>query len=118
MVGQDNVVLTRDALADLLRQVLEEAKKPYIDPDVESRKARDRERLRCEREIAEKARRDYQARCTHLREDGSSAVAWATQSDGITRGVCQHCNRLFVPEDPDYAQVIRIPVRSAHPLFV
>jgi hypothetical protein len=35
--------------------------------------------------------------CSHLREDGTSVIAWATQSDGKNRGVCQHCIAIFSP---------------------
>ncbi len=60
----------------------------------------------------ERVRRERQTSCEHKREDGTSAIAWATQSDGATRGVCQHCNRLIVPNDADYEQLRAMPVKS------
>jgi hypothetical protein len=100
-----------------LLRMIEEMKKPYVDPDQAARKQRDRERLRAERERQESLRQAAQDACPHMREDNTSAIAWMTNSDGITRGVCQRCNALFTPEHPRYMQLIRIPVRSGNVIF-
>ena len=60
--------------------------------------------------------------CSHLREDGTSVIAWAVQSDGITRGVCQHCTTSFSPRREEciddyvfsvYETVRKIPYRKS-----
>jgi hypothetical protein len=45
-------------------------------------------------------------RCTHMRShpySGTARIAWATQSDGITRGVCMGCGCFFSPVEAELA---------------
>jgi hypothetical protein len=102
------------ALGKAIAEGLKEAKR---DPELEARKARDRQRIREERGRQEANQRAIQDNCPHLREDNTSAVAWMRNSDDITRGVCQRCNALFTPEHPEYLRLIRIPTRAAGVIF-
>jgi len=97
-----------------LRTILEDIKRPYVDPEVEARLQRARARIRAQREQSEGERKAREAACPHVRRDGTSTVAWLTTpaSDGITpftRGVCQRCIKLFLPGDPDFARMIAVP---------
>jgi transposase-like protein len=103
--------------ASIIADIVREMKKPYIDPDVQARKERDRQRLRHEEELATAERKERQSNCPHVRQDNTSVIAWMTNSDNVTRGVCQRCNKLFTPEDPDYIKFIRIPTRAAGIVF-
>jgi hypothetical protein len=56
--------------------------------------------------------------CSHLREDMTSCIAWATQSDNKYRGYCCHCGCVFSPIRTEcasqeifekYKEVVRIP---------
>ncbi len=115
---EPTVQITQSALADLLKTAIEEAKKPFNDPELQRRKERDRARIRKERELAEANIKAVQDACTHLRTDNTSCVAWMQNSDGIVRGVCQHCNKLFVPEMGDeYVRMRRVPTMSPGVIF-
>lgn len=74
--------------------------------------------------------------CSHMRShpySGTSRIAWATQSDGITRGTCMHCGCPFSPvasELPDfdgktsprmldwYKRMIGVPMTAAQNDFI
>ena len=106
------LTIRKSDMSELLKAVLEEAKKPYVDPDKVASAERARQRIREQRLMNEQMQHQRQASCPHRREDSTSAIAWATQSDGITRGVCQHCNRLVVPVDADYKELRKVPDRA------
>jgi hypothetical protein len=69
-------------------------------------------------------------RCTHMRAhpySGTSRIAWATQSDGVTRGTCMGCACPFSPiadELPEpfmvewYKRMISVPMTAAQNDFV
>ena len=69
-----------------------------------------RQRLRAQQKEDARIKAWREERCQHMRGNNTSAIAWAMQSDNVTRGVCQHCNALFTPEHPRYAELLRIPV--------
>jgi hypothetical protein len=117
-IMQENANAQAKALMDGMREIADNLRRPPIDPVKEAQHAR-----------AQKAKENAEAsywkqavgrseNCTHLREDMSSAIAWAEQSDTyadypdlcerlkitgtnqmvrITRGTCQHCQTLFSP---------------------
>ena len=111
------VTIGADQLKDILTTVITEAKKPHVDVELQARKARDRERLRAERAANEEARKERESRCPHLREDGTSTIAWHTNSDNVMRGVCQRCNILLQPGHPDYMRMARVPTRGSGIVF-
>ena len=106
-----------------LARVIEEIRKPVHD-EIKEKQA---ERAKATQQASQKAfwaTLEHRAlNCSHLRENGSSCIAWAEQSDtygdypdlceknqlfprGITgaslqahikRGACQHCQTLFSP---------------------
>lgn len=102
---------------EFAKAIAEGIRQGKIDPEMEARKERDRIRLRAERERSEKSRKAKMDACTHLREDNTSTVAWMRNSDEVTRGVCQRCNKLFVPGDPDYDRVVRISTGRAGVIY-
>ena len=99
-------------VAGTVQSVVQELRKP--DPQVEAQKARHRERIRAEREIAEGLRKEREAMCPHRRENNTSTIAWMSTPgpDNIstyTRGVCQRCQRLIQPTDTDFRELLAIP---------
>jgi hypothetical protein len=84
-------------LSSSMKQLVEEIRKPPHDPIKEAQM----ERARKTKEQAEKfyweALSERAMNCTHGREDMTSAIAWAQQSDGKIRGTCQHCQTVFSP---------------------
>ncbi len=108
-----NVVMSPDALKDIVATAIAEARKPYVDPQVEARKQRERQQRIDDIKMMEEAKQTRVKMCNHLREDGTSAIAWIRNSDRIVRGVCQHCNGLFTPEHEDYVRLLRIPTKGA-----
>jgi len=100
-----------DQFLKALATVVSEIRKPPLDPVKEAQKVR-------EKATKEAAEKDYWAKktarkknCTHLRQGGGScAIGWATQSDGVERGHCPHCDQDFGPEDGElYQQLRRMP---------
>ncbi len=104
--GSETIPLT----SDVLKTILEEVKKPYIDPELVARKERDRLRMRDEQKKAIAHKQKVADACGHIREDNTSAIAWMQNSDFVTRGVCQRCNTLFQPGHKDYIRLLKIPV--------
>ena len=100
---------------EAVRELMLDLRKPYVDPEVQAAKDRNRQRVRqaeSRRHEQDQVRWD---RCAHLREDGTSSVAWLRNSDNITRGVCQRCLCPFSPTEPSpevYAKYLRIPTRA------
>jgi hypothetical protein len=109
--------------AEKLAQAIEVARKPPVSEFHEKQQARAHEaKLQ-----AQKAYWEGQVlranSCSHQREDQSSAIAWARQSDGITRGICQHCPALFSPKREEclteeiwsqYKEKLRIPTQRGN----
>ncbi len=105
-----------------LNEAVEAARKPPYDPVKEKQK----ERAIVAKKTAEDgywaAAKDRAHNCTHMRNDLTSAIAWARQSDGVTRGPCMHCGTLFSPIRGEcvsqeifdsYKERIRIPSSRA-----
>ncbi len=90
-----------------LATVVTEIRKPPIDPVMEIRKAREK----ATKETGEKdmwaKQRLAKTNCSHLRQNGTSNIAWATQSDGIERGVCPYCKSVFTPDDGELYRTLR-----------
>jgi hypothetical protein len=109
--------------AEKLAQAIEVARKPPVSEFHEKQQARAHEaKLQ-----AQKAYWEGQIlraeNCSHQREDQSSAIAWARQSDGVTRGICQHCPALFSPRREEclteeiwqqYKEKLRIPTQRGN----
>lgn len=104
--SQEVIALT----PQVLKEILAEVKRPYIDEEAIARKERDRLRLRREQKRAVDYKKKIAEACGHIREDNTSAIAWMQNSDLVTRGVCQRCNSLFQPGNKDYIRLIKIPV--------
>lgn len=94
----------------LMQTVVAEIRKPPVDPVKEVQKARAKEaKEKGEKEFWEK-KALRKKNCLHTRQNGTSNIAWATQSDGIERGYCPYCDSTFTPEDGDlYIQLRKMP---------
>jgi hypothetical protein len=111
---------------EMLKEVLAESRKPSV---LEERKLKEEEAARAKIEANRKKMRESQAEmvaeiqerqdnCPHLKEDGTSAIAWHTYYNGTqpvaTLGCCQHCNRLIKQTDSDFLMLAKIPQRRAY----
>jgi hypothetical protein len=97
----------------------------------EARDQRHRERMRAQQNETMQNKLSKWRRCTHMRShpySGTSRIAWATQSDGYTRGTCMACECPFSPNPselpfPDemkgwYERMIAVPMTAAQNDFV
>ncbi len=103
---EKNATQTKEMIATIVSEI----RKPPFDPVKEVQKKREHEtKERGEKEFWEK-KAARKKNCSHTRQNGTSNIAWATQSDGIERGVCPYCNSDFTPEDGAlYQQLRRMP---------
>lgn len=95
---------------EVLKTVVAEIRKPPVDPVKEVQKAREKEtKARGEKEYWDKIDA-AKKNCAHTRQNGTSNIAWARQSDNVERGFCPYCRSTFTPEDGDlYEQLRRMP---------
>ena len=98
----EQVMVPIENVQAMLQALLAESRKPVIDPIKEQQKARMKEHNRALQKDAHQIKINRFQNCTHMQRPGSiltgcSAIAWATQSDGVVRGFCQHCQTLFSP---------------------
>lgn len=89
-------------------------------------------RLRMRKQLQEDREAQFQRwkNCSHMRShpySGTSRIAWATQSDGVTRGTCMHCACPFSPIASElpypemvewYKRMIAVPMTAAQNDFV
>lgn len=107
---QPKAPFSADELGRAIAEGLREAQR---NPDRERQLEAARQRLRIQQEADQQVKRIREQSCAHLREDGTCCIAWMENSDGITRGVCQRCNTCFDPNHARYAELRRIPTRTA-----
>ena len=104
-------------LKDMLAVLVAEMKKPHVDPDLLARNEAAKQRIRAQRAESEADKKQTQDGCSHLREDGTSCVAWHEQYIRAkklfyTIGFCQHCEKHYHPEMEDkqeYSRMLRVP---------
>lgn len=108
-------------------QLVTELRKPVINPQLESRRKRTREHNRALMRDQVKMVRNRFLGCNHMQLPGSvmtgcSVIAWATQSDGRKRGICQHCGTIFSSVRSEcasqeifdaYPMLVRLPTHPA-----
>lgn len=98
----EQISMSHEQYQTLISTLIAEARKPVIDP------IKEKQALRMKEHNKALAKDNYNVLinrfrgCNHMQSPGSiltgcCCVAWATQSDGHVRGVCQHCNTLFSP---------------------
>ncbi len=112
--NEERVSLTKADLAALVAAGAQSFRDAQRDPDVERRKAAAKARLVAEQQIQREQKEWRSKACSHCREDGSSAMAWQTTSDGLVNGCCQRCNSEFGQAHPRFAELYRIPTKVAH----
>lgn len=109
--------ITMSDLKDMLATLVVEMKKPVVDHDLLARNEAAKKRIRDQRDESSADLKAIQDNCSHLREDGTSRVAWHEQYMRAKKlfyqiGFCQACNIHFHPEMEDlelYKRIIRIP---------
>lgn len=122
-----------DALAIAIAKGVVEGMKASKKEETRERDERtEQHRLRMRKQLADdrlNAMKRWE-NCSHMRShpySGTSRIAWATQSDGITRGTCMHCGCPFSPiasELPDprmvewYKRMIAVPMTAAQNDFI
>lgn len=111
---EPKIEMTREALLEAIAEL----KKPYVDPQEEAERLRRRKQMAAKVKAGAERRKARQNRCSHVRGDNTSAIAWLENSDHVIRGVCQHCNATITPEHPRYAELLRIPDRGAGVVYV
>lgn len=100
---------------DALVQALLEARKPYTDPRQLANEAAMRVQMR---ELKERIDRDIKASqtvCPHFQGSNALSEFQGQQTSivqhqldtGIMVGICTNCQRIFMPEDPDYMMEMR-----------
>lgn len=106
-----------------IRESIKAAREVPVDPIKEAQKAR---AAKTKKEAEEAHWGQLQSRflqCSHLRDDGSSCICWAIQSDNVQRGYCPHCYCVFSPIRGEcssqevfekYKDVIRLPTRTGN----
>ena len=91
----------------MIRTIVSEIRKPPIDPIKEVQKAREKAtKERGEKEYWEK-KANKKKNCSHTRQNGTSNVAWARQSDNVERGYCPYCDSTFTPDDGELYDALR-----------
>jgi hypothetical protein len=105
-------LLTTVQLEEILRTLVSEIRKPPFDPVKEAQKKREQETKIKALATYWENKKKKKLSCSHLREDGTCLIAWATQSDGIERGYCPNCDSTFFPEDGEIYQKVRLLPRG------
>lgn len=109
--------ITMSDLKDMLATLVVEMKKPHVDPDILARNEAAKQRIRAQRDESEAEKNTIQANCSHLREDGTSRIAWHEQYIRAKKlfyqiGFCQACEKHYHPEMADledFKRMIRVP---------
>lgn len=116
----------KESLSDrevaLIASIVEEMKKPYVDPIKEEQRKRYRRDLQHEEQQRIEQERAFQAACPHLREDNTSTFFWnplpPMNQWGVPTsevGVCCRCMKLVHSKNEDgtinreYQTLRRIP---------
>lgn len=119
--------MTPEQFESLLARVISETRKPVIDEMKVAQQKRTREHNRQMQKDNRQMQLNRFYNCNHMQLPGSvmsgcAAIAWATQSDGKRRGVCQHCGTLFSPERSEcvsdeiwqaYKMLVRLPTHPS-----
>jgi len=94
--------------AQLIKSIVQELRAPTEEElAVKARKDRDRRAILKQQNDMRRAQIKRQDDCPHVRKDGSShVVAVHNFPDGVVRGICQQCQDIIMPGDPEYHQVI------------
>lgn len=110
------VTMSPEQFQEMMRTVIQEAKKPYGEDELKARLANYREQMRKDVKEYNEEVKARQERCGHVRiEDGKATIAWLIyRSDklpngGVKFGNCMRCQRDFYPTDTDYYKWLSVP---------
>lgn len=79
---------------------LREANKPYVDPDKERRRVREKMKFKADELQQEKDKREFRDKCSHKYKTGLAAVAVVRNfPDRNPRGICMLCHEWFHPKE-------------------
>jgi len=106
--------LTLSEVTKMFQQAMQtlvtEMRKPPVDPIKEAQKKREQETKDANLKSYWERKAQKKKNCSHSRQDGTCVIAWATQSDNVTRGYCPNCDSTFSPEDGQmYKEQLRRP---------
>ena len=106
--------LTLSEVTKMFQQAMQtlvtEMRKPPVDPIKEAQKKREQETKDANLKAYWERKAQKKKNCSHSRQDGTCVIAWATQSDNVTRGYCPNCDSTFSPEDGQmYKEQLRRP---------
>ena len=113
-VSEERVSLSKADLAALVAAGAQSFREAQKDPQKEAKDAAARARLAAEQARQREMKEWRSLQCGHVREDGSSAMAWQKTSDDRINGVCQRCNSEFSQDHPRFSELYRIPTKVAH----
>lgn len=101
-----NPVLNSDT-AELIKSIIKEMREPSDkEKEADARKLRDRKAMLKQQNDMRRMQLARQDNCSHQRKDGSyDIVPTHNWPDNIVRGICQMCQDIIIPGDPDYAKV-------------
>jgi hypothetical protein len=109
---------TFEQVQQLMMGMVQEMKKPYVDPDAEARRKREKQQgleAQRRRELEKKALQEH---CTHKDRHGRWLIATVhNHPDQQTRGFCPKCRILIEPEHTEIGydqKPYRVP---AHKLY-
>lgn len=105
--------ITMSDLQGMLAALVAEMKKPHVDPDILARNEAAKQRIRAQRDESAADKKAIQDGCSHLREDGTSRIAWHEQYIRAKKlfyqiGFCQACEKHYHPEMEDIADFMRM----------
>lgn len=101
-----------------LKMLVEELKKPYVDPAAEAREQRERAKTREDYRKMLLAKQERQKRCRH--KDDNEAWAFSlihNYPDRKVRGICMHCDVMVGPATWDYTFDQQPFQHPEHPLY-
>ena len=108
------ITLTMGSLKEMLSALVAEMKKPHVDLELVARNEAVKIRMRAQLAQSKLDLDAIQDQCSHLREDGTSRIAWhepfnRKQKLYIQEGFCQMCNKHYHPGIKDYVAMLKVP---------
>jgi hypothetical protein len=97
--------------------MVQEMKKPYIDPAVEARKLRERKEMARDIAAGLVMKLEAQKRCPHRDKNSWKINPVNNHPDGRVRGVCMACQDWFQPKHWEIMANGEPVLVDAHPLY-
>jgi hypothetical protein len=109
-ISDPNLAALLAAFQESIKTIVAEIRKPPFDPVKEAQKLREHETKVANLKAYWERKTQKKKNCAHSRQDGTCVIAWAKQSDEVTRGYCPNCDSTFGPDDGElYKEQLRRP---------